>query len=332
MIEQHSYSGDYTNRYKFNGKELDEETGFYYYGARYYNPKFSIWLSVDPLAEKFPNMSPYAFCNNNPLYFVDPTGMASEGWIEQQGKDGKSTFTYRSDIDTVQQAKDAGFNDVVGVTQAHKVWNDSYGYSYNLNSDGSVTNGSGSVMDNRFDINTQGGTSIKATNTLGALGYYNFNAGLGFTALEKGSGITRIGTNGTFYTATASGRVFYGNQYVSTFGLSKIGTGLGYLGAGAGLVFDGIGVYNYYQNPNDPSAVSPAKASLNTGMAAYGLWGGPGGLTLSLGYGALEAFYPGGAAKAMEDTANRQIEFDRIINKNSGMAPQYIFPYGSQKF
>ena len=52
MIEQHSYSGDYTNRYKFNGKELDEETGFYYYGARYYNPKFSIWLSVDPLARR----------------------------------------------------------------------------------------------------------------------------------------------------------------------------------------------------------------------------------------------------------------------------------------
>ncbi|WP_374541771.1 RHS repeat-associated core domain-containing protein [Flavobacterium sp.] len=58
MIEQHSYSGDYTNRYKFNGKELDEETGFYYYGARYYNPKFSIWLSVDPLAEIMPYASP----------------------------------------------------------------------------------------------------------------------------------------------------------------------------------------------------------------------------------------------------------------------------------
>src|SRR5574343_1345532 len=76
MIEQHSYSGDYTNRYKFNGKELDEETGFYYYGARYYNPKFSIWLSVDPLAEKFPSHSPYSFCFNNPLRFIDPEGKA----------------------------------------------------------------------------------------------------------------------------------------------------------------------------------------------------------------------------------------------------------------
>ena len=76
MIEQHSYSGDYTNSYKFNGKELDEETGFYYYGARYYNPKFSIWLSVDPLAEKFPSWSPYNYTMNNPINLIDPDGRA----------------------------------------------------------------------------------------------------------------------------------------------------------------------------------------------------------------------------------------------------------------
>ncbi|MFN4197919.1 MAG: RHS repeat-associated core domain-containing protein, partial [Flavobacterium sp.] len=50
MVEQHSFSSDFDNRYKFNGKELDVETGLYYYGARYYNPQLSIWLSVDPLA------------------------------------------------------------------------------------------------------------------------------------------------------------------------------------------------------------------------------------------------------------------------------------------
>ncbi|MFN5774554.1 RHS repeat domain-containing protein [Flavobacterium sp.] len=65
----------YNSPYKFNGKELDEETGLYYYGARYYDPKVSIWLSVDPLAEKFPNHSPYNFCFNNPINFIDPFGM-----------------------------------------------------------------------------------------------------------------------------------------------------------------------------------------------------------------------------------------------------------------
>ena len=61
--------------YKFNAKELDEETGMYYYGARYYTPEVSIWLSVDPLADKYPSMSPYMYCAGNPVMFIDPDGM-----------------------------------------------------------------------------------------------------------------------------------------------------------------------------------------------------------------------------------------------------------------
>lgn len=64
----------YNSPYKFNGKELDEETGLYYYGARYYDPKVSIWYSVDPLAEKYPNVNPYVYCLENPINFVDPDG------------------------------------------------------------------------------------------------------------------------------------------------------------------------------------------------------------------------------------------------------------------
>jgi RHS repeat-associated protein len=74
FFEQHSYTEDYNNPYKFNGKELDEETGFYYYGARYYDPRISIWMSTDPLAEKYPNESPYIYCGNNPINAVDPNG------------------------------------------------------------------------------------------------------------------------------------------------------------------------------------------------------------------------------------------------------------------
>ena len=60
--------------YKFNAKELDEETGLYYYGARYYDPRISLWYGVDPLAEEYPNMSGYAYCANNPVKFIDPNG------------------------------------------------------------------------------------------------------------------------------------------------------------------------------------------------------------------------------------------------------------------
>ena len=74
MAEQKSITQNYATPYKFTGKELDEETGLYYFGARYYAPRESIWLSVDPLAEKYPNMSPYNYCLNNPLNLVDPDG------------------------------------------------------------------------------------------------------------------------------------------------------------------------------------------------------------------------------------------------------------------
>jgi RHS repeat-associated protein len=72
MAEQRSSSGNFNNRWKFNGKELDEETGLYYYGARFYNPSTSLWLSVDPLAEK--TMDAYGYCYQNPIKFIDPTG------------------------------------------------------------------------------------------------------------------------------------------------------------------------------------------------------------------------------------------------------------------
>ncbi|GGH70092.1 RHS repeat domain-containing protein [Phaeocystidibacter marisrubri] len=56
--------------------ELDEETGLAYYGARYYDNKISMWLSVDPLAMSEHNrtMSPYQFTDNNPINLVDPDG------------------------------------------------------------------------------------------------------------------------------------------------------------------------------------------------------------------------------------------------------------------
>ncbi|TDS56948.1 RHS repeat domain-containing protein [Myroides indicus] len=76
---QQSTNNIFENVYKFNGKELDESTGYYYYGARYYDPAISIFLSVDPLAEQFPAWNPYNYTMQNPINLTDPTGMAPEG-------------------------------------------------------------------------------------------------------------------------------------------------------------------------------------------------------------------------------------------------------------
>ncbi len=72
LVDEHLNS--HNSPFKFNAKELDPETGNYYYGARYYDPKWSIWLSVDPLAEKYSNISPYAYVANNPIRYIDPDG------------------------------------------------------------------------------------------------------------------------------------------------------------------------------------------------------------------------------------------------------------------
>ena len=60
--------------YLFNAKEFDEETGMYYYGARYYEPRLSLWMSTDASQEKHPNITTYCYVVANPIKFIDPDG------------------------------------------------------------------------------------------------------------------------------------------------------------------------------------------------------------------------------------------------------------------
>ena len=58
----------------FSAKERDTETGLSYFDARYYSSDLSIWLSVDPMSDKYPSLSPYVYCADNPVRLVDPNG------------------------------------------------------------------------------------------------------------------------------------------------------------------------------------------------------------------------------------------------------------------
>ena len=60
--------------YTFSAKEKDSETGLSYFGSRYYSSDLSVWLSVDPMSDKYPSLSPYTYCANNPVRVVDPDG------------------------------------------------------------------------------------------------------------------------------------------------------------------------------------------------------------------------------------------------------------------
>jgi RHS repeat-associated protein len=101
LITQHANTGGYSTSFRFNAKELDEETGNYYYGARYYNPRWSVWLGVDPLASERSWLTPYNFVQNNPLMLIDPDGMLDHGWedcgdgtFEQISTEGGNNVDY----------------------------------------------------------------------------------------------------------------------------------------------------------------------------------------------------------------------------------------------
>jgi RHS repeat-associated protein len=97
----------------FNAKELDEETGMYYYSARYYNPP--TFISRDVLFEKKPFMSPYAMSRNNPLRFIDPSGM------------DEYEFDKRGHLKNTIENKDADIIRIVN-RRGKEISSKSYGY------------------------------------------------------------------------------------------------------------------------------------------------------------------------------------------------------------
>ena len=72
LVDEHSSTEEMP--YKFNGKELDQETGLYYYGARYMNPRTSLWYGVDQYAIEFSNIGSYVYCMGNPIILNDNDG------------------------------------------------------------------------------------------------------------------------------------------------------------------------------------------------------------------------------------------------------------------
>ena len=78
LVDEHSSSEELP--YKFNGKQFDDETDLYYYGARYMNPVTSLWYGVDPLAEKYVATGGYVYTLDNPVRLIDPNGKWSWPW------------------------------------------------------------------------------------------------------------------------------------------------------------------------------------------------------------------------------------------------------------
>lgn len=85
IYEQFCYA-DFIH-FSFTGKERDEETGYGYFGARYMDHELmTMWLSVDPMADKYPGISPYNYCMWNPVKLVDPDGREIDDYFTKDGK------------------------------------------------------------------------------------------------------------------------------------------------------------------------------------------------------------------------------------------------------
>lgn len=128
------YSSIESTPFRFTGKELDPETGLYYYGARYLDPKYSRWLSTDPaLGEYIPgapvneevrkrngnlpglggvyntvNLHLYHYAGNNPVKFIDPDGREIKSFLQQQWSSIKMACNFDFGKDAIVLGVEAG--------------------------------------------------------------------------------------------------------------------------------------------------------------------------------------------------------------------------------
>ena len=111
--------------YTFSAKEKDSETGLSYFGSRYYSSDLSIWLSVDPQAAKYPSLSPYVYCADNPVKLTDPDGR----WIPGLDEDNNIIVT-REEGDDINS-----FKKFMGSAYSDEEINNMYGQ---MSQDGSI--------------------------------------------------------------------------------------------------------------------------------------------------------------------------------------------------
>ncbi|WP_221405059.1 RHS repeat-associated core domain-containing protein [Apibacter adventoris] len=187
LIEERNQS--WNTPYLFNGKELDEETGLYYYGARYYNPWESVWLSTDPLSGYNPimeteyyidgqhnkgvfnsfNLNTYGYCYQNPVLLVDPNGKQA---IVESVKGGVTNVTWKVKVNNYEGSADQL---ALKLNEVSKILSQNKGLNINI------------VQDNNAIYTLEFGSNITSKQTA--------------TGVEYVMGSTQIGNmiNGTAY-------------------------------------------------------------------------------------------------------------------------------------
>ncbi|WP_264550625.1 RHS repeat-associated core domain-containing protein [Flavobacterium sp. N2038] len=154
------------NKYKYNGKELQDELqlNMYDYGARNYDPALGRWMNIDPLAERYYGINPYAYVFNNPIELFDPNGMEVK-YVRQEGQTRKEFREMKREFkrENRQLMKDSkthrdNFNKLKDSKNVHNI---------------TFSRSGGSVTETVGDINRNGGNGTNMNIDLSQKGSEN---------------------------------------------------------------------------------------------------------------------------------------------------------------
>ena len=189
----------YFGHFTFNGNGTDYETGYSYFGARYMDHELmTMWLSVDPMADKYPNISPYAYCSWNPVRLVDPDG---RDWYEKTDEDGNKSIEWCKDKKSCP--KDGRYLGEKGCT-----YNQETGHITYYQSDGRISHYRGHVQNS----NTNGSYPLGEMSA----SFHNGSAKFGSSrGNRKHAGCDMYSSEGTPVFSIKDGRVteLSGNYY-----------------------------------------------------------------------------------------------------------------------
>lgn len=324
-------------RYRYVGKEKDLESGLYYYGARYYSPWTCRFISVDPLSSKYAQLSPYNYSDNNPINDYDIDGMqnnnsgnsegsqsgntsvksseslnnTSGGIIIHQVKNGetlsKIANNYNTSVDALAKNNNISNPDRIQVGQKLNVGSIKPLAQNNLTtkinfSSIIIYQDKTAVVKQPLILNSSKSNSYTWKEFSNDASKANWGLSLGTLGLQNTQGSFRLGTSKLGLSPKYYSNAWTGNQYAKTFNIGKVGAFMSKGLVGLGITID----YISYKR----GELSGAKFGLNTGMGLYGLTGV--GTIPALLYFGVDALYPGGWTKAMENAdrlekANQEI-------------------------
>lgn len=298
-------AGKLENKRRFNysseleNKEFSDGSGLEWYATdfRKYDPQIGHFHQIDPLSEYSFNQSPYSFVQNNPITFVDPQGLDT---VRVEGEGSHKVKVGKGDVLAVK----------LGETTSYYTYDPSNKDAVN----GFVANGADGGSIPEVTVTTKAKEN-SSTSSGGDYSWYDWGSRANWGLGASGAGMAEMTSSFRVTNGAANGSRFSPKYYpsgwsggskakIKTFSVGKIGNALGWATLGIGVIMDGVGVYKYYHSgANNPNAVLPGKAALNTAVGAYGLWNPAVGVT----YFGVDAFYPGGAQGYLNDY-NRSLD------------------------